>query len=483
MMQPQVDALRGTSMGNHIVILDDPGGTDLTPLSTLFSKISGNDSQVTQVTTCPELFAILKKFSNVRLVIIEDIIEGNPRGGLETVVALRKLYPDLPMVIAVENNNRDHAREIIESGAADFIFRDDNFSPLIDAQMAKINKFIELVERNRRLEERYRYMRDLESSRYHMIGDSPQIRAVEEKIRRIAKIPRPLLITGERGTGKELVAHGIHQESADPSRPLIVVNCAAFSDNLLESELFGYEAGAFTGAAKRHRGKFEMADRGTLFLDEIGNMSLNFQQKIMRVVEYGVFRRVGGTEELRVNARIIAATNADLHAKMEEGTFMRDLYDRLAFETILMPPLRDREGDVEILARFFLHRFMEELPDFHGKRFSKNAYEALRKYRFPGNVRELKNIVERAVYRDTTNEITPEDLGLQFRPEEFITGAGFEEKTRAYEIHLLQEALNHCQGNQAAAARHLKLSYHQLRYHLKKYSDVLAKDNNATVDA
>ena len=460
-------------MSNHIIILDDPGGSDLTPLSTLMSDLGGDDVEVTVVTHKSDLLKALAKSADIRLVIIEDTLEGNPRGGLEMVVELRKRFKDLPLVVAVENTNHAHGTELIEAGATDFLFRADNFRPLIRTQMDKINRIVAMMERNRHLEDRFHYLSDMERSRYRMIGNSVQIQAVQEKIRRVGRIPRPVLITGERGTGKELVAHAIHDESGDKGRPLIVVNCAAFSDNLLESELFGHEAGSFTGAGKRNPGKFELADKGTLFLDEIGNMSLDFQQKIMRVVEYGTFRRVGGTQEIRVNTRIIAATNADLKKKMEDSEFLRDLYDRLTFEEITMPPLRDREGDVEILGRFFLHRFMEEIPEYKGKHFTKTAYEVLGKYQFPGNIRELKNIVERAVYRGVTNEITQDDLGLQFRPDEFIQGENFKEKTEAYECHLIREALSCSDSNQAAAARHLGLSYHQFRYFLKKYADRL----------
>ena len=460
-------------MGNHIIILDDPGGSDLTPLSILFEEMEGLDCTVELVTHRRDLYTALARLPDVRLVIIEDTLEGNPRGGLETVVALRKEHPDLPLIVAVERTNPEHGRELIEAGATDFLFRGDNFKPLIASQMTKINQIIELVERNRELEEHFAYLQAVESSRYRMIGDSPQIRAVMDKIHRVARIPRPVLITGERGTGKELVAHAIHSEGAGPDKPLIVVNCAAFSDELLESELFGHETGAFTGAVKRVRGKFELADRGTLFLDEIGNMSLSFQKKIMRVVEYGTFRRVGGHQEIRVTARILAATNADLKAMMEAGDFLRDLYDRLTFEVIDLPPLRDREGDIEVLSRFFLHKFMEEIPEFRGKRFTEQAYAAMHRYRFPGNIRELKNVVERAVYRNTGTEITADDLGLELRPEEHIEGNNFKEKTEAYELYLIREALSKAEGNQAEAARLLGLSYHQLRYFLKKYGDRL----------
>lgn len=258
---------------------------------------------------------------------------------------------------------------------------------------------------------------------------------------------------------------------------MIAINCAAFSDELLESELFGHERGAFTGADNRQIGKFELAHGSTLFLDEIGNMSLKFQQKIMRVVEYGSFRRIGGREEIKVDIRIIGATNADLPAMIKKGVFLPDLYDRLTFEVLEVPPLRSRVGDIEILARFFLHRFMDEVPSFRGKRISDSAIEQLKRYPFPGNIRELKNIIERAVCRDTTNLITPEDLGFSQSPVQMVSGNTFKEKSENFEIHLLKDALARANGNQAEAARFLGLTYHQLRHYLKKYGDRVPESN------
>lgn len=304
-----------------------------------------------------------------------------------------------------------------------------------------------------------------------MIGRSKPVLALRETIRRVAAVPRPVLIVGERGTGKELVARAIHHHAhptAYHERPLIVVNCAAFSDTLLESELFGHEAGSFTGADARRTGRFEQAAGGTLFLDEIGNMPLPFQQKILRVVEYGTYQRVGGTATMTTNARIIAATNCDLPRMIREGKFLGDLYDRLSFEVIEVPPLRRRKGDIEPLARHFLRQFAEEIPTFGGKTFAPSALELLRSYNFPGNVRELKNIIERAAYRDTTNEINPEDIGL-LAAEQIQQAGTFKEKLAMFAQRLLEDALEHAKGNQAEAARLLGLEYHQFRYFRKKY--------------
>ena len=296
------------------------------------------------------------------------------------------------------------------------------------------------------------------------------------QVRRVAAVPHPVLIVGERGTGKELVARAIHLAAGEkgdsphlceapsgPFRqmgtvpffpPLVTVNCAAFGDALLESELFGHEKGAFTGADAARRGKFEQADGGTLFLDEIGNMSPAFQEKILRVVEYGTFTRLGGTSELRTTARIVAATNRDLREEIRQGRFLADLYDRLAFETIRVPPLRERRGDVPLLAQYFLDHFARETASFAGKRLTPAALESLEQYSFPGNVRELKNLIERAAYHDTASEIRPEDLGLLAEDDPVASAGSFHEKLDAFSRRLVTDALRQAAGNQAEAAAH-----------------------------
>jgi len=318
-----------------------------------------------------------------------------------------------------------------------------------------------------REEERRRLLED-EHERYRVVGRSPQIKQMLALVERVAGVPRPVLVTGERGTGKELVARALHDASGARG-PFIVVNCAAVADALLESELFGHEKGAFTGAERQTRGKFEQAHGGTLFLDEIGHMSLAFQKKILRTIEYGTLIRVGGSSELAVSTRIVAATNADLQQRIRKSEFLADLYDRLAFEVIRVPPLRERMGDVDVLAQYFLERFMHEVPAFRGKKFSDDALDLLREYAFPGNVRELKNIVERAVYRDTTNEVNPEDIGILGESRVESKRTAFKERIEELEHQLVAEALERAGGNQAQAARLLGLSYHQFRYYHRKH--------------
>ena len=307
-----------------------------------------------------------------------------------------------------------------------------------------------------------------EVGNFAIVGDSAPVRRLLDKIRRVAQVPRPVMILGERGTGKELVARALHSAS-ELAGPMVTVNCAAFSDSLLESELFGHERGAFTGAERVRAGKFELAHDGMLFLDEISNMSIAFQRKILRVVEYGSFVRVGGTEERRTNARVISASNRNPKELIRRGEFLADLYDRLSFEVIEVPPLRRRLADLRMLASHFLQQFAREIPDFGGKVLAESTIQMLRSYDFPGNVRELKNIIERAAYRDTTNEITPVDIGL-LASEKVISRGSFKDKCAAFEKSLLDDALSQAKGNQAQAARLLGLSYHQLRHYLKKHS-------------
>jgi DNA-binding NtrC family response regulator len=313
--------------------------------------------------------------------------------------------------------------------------------------------------------------RQVDRGRTRLVGECPEILVMLERIRRVAVIPRPVLVVGERGTGKELVARAIHAGAGRPDRPFVAVNCSAFPETLLESELFGHERGAFTGAERQVPGRFEQAAGGTLFLDEIARMPPSFQQKILRVVEYGTFTRIGGTHEIRTTARIVAASNADLQECIRQGTFLPDLYDRLAFEVVRVPPLRERRGDVALLARHFLRAFLAEVPALGEKTWDEAALAALERYPFPGNVRELKTIVERAAYRDTTREINVDDLAL---PETARSPAGsssgtFHERVEAFERQLIHEALAASGGNQADAARRLGLAYHRFRYYAGKH--------------
>jgi len=450
----------------NILMLDTQDGL-LESLADAFMDAI-EDARIQRVVSSERLIEQLKAEGDWELVVL-DCVAGDGADSAELISSIRRVFQDIPILAVAEEGDVETARAAIDAGASDFMVRKGRLGERVSTLLNKIRPQLDLLSRNRKLTAQNKQLREAAPSAT-IVGKSPLVAEMLQRIQRVAAIPRPVLITGERGTGKELVARAIHEQSGRGDHPMIVVNCAALPDDLLESELFGYEKGAFTGAADRRLGKFELAEGGTLFLDEIGNMSLPFQQKILRVVEYGTFNRVGGSAEIEVKVRIIAATNVNLPEKMSSGEFMRDLYDRLSFEVIDVPPLRDRKGDIELLANHFLTSFMREIPSLRGKVLSKSAIDVLQKHPFQGNVRELKNIIERAAYRDVTNEITPVDIGMLPAPMEDLETGSFKDRVDHFQKNLVLEAMESCGGNQAAAARKLDLSYHQFRYYFRKYS-------------
>ena len=317
-----------------------------------------------------------------------------------------------------------------------------------------------------------------------MIGESAAYLLALEAVSKVAPLEKPVLVVGERGTGKELIAARLHYLSNRWDGEFLKLNCAAISDSLIESELFGHEAGSFTGAARAHQGRFERADGGTLFLDELATTSALVQEKLLRVIEYGEFERVGGKRSLHVDVRLIAATNRDLPRLAAEGRFRLDLLDRLAFDVITLPPLRERREDIALLAEYFAINMATELGRDYFPGFTHAAENTLQNYRWPGNLRELKNVVERAVYRstdgETVNDIVLDPFESPYRPADeadaaAMSAAAFElpmdlkQTIRDLEIDLLNKAMAASQFNQRKAATVLGLSYDQFRGYLKKY--------------
>ncbi|WP_061709023.1 phage shock protein operon transcriptional activator [Pseudenterobacter timonensis] len=311
-----------------------------------------------------------------------------------------------------------------------------------------------------------------------LLGEDNVFLEMLEQVSRLAPLNKPVLIIGERGTGKELIANRLHYLSRRWDGPFISLNCAALNENLLDSELFGHEAGAFTGAQKRHPGRFERADGGTLFLDELATAPMLVQEKLLRVIEYGELERVGGSQPLQVNVRLVCATNEDLPQKVAEGMFRADLLDRLAFDVVLLPPLRERQGDIMLLAEQFAIQMCRELglPLFAG--FSERARDTLQHYRWPGNIRELKNVVERSVYRHGSSDSPLDEIIIDpFRrpaaPERSPDGPTLPLNLRQFqheqEKTLLEASLETARFNQKRAAELLGLTYHQLRALLKKH--------------
>ena len=344
--------------------------------------------------------------------------------------------------------------------------------------------------------------RDVERAE-QFIGQSLAFLDAVERASRAAPLNRPVLVIGERGTGKELIAERLHHLSSRWAGPLIIMNCAALPENLIEAELFGHEAGSFTGAAKTRHGRFEEADAGTLFLDELGTLSMPAQDRLLRAVEYGEITRIGASKPISVDVRIVAATNENLPALVEKGRFRADLLDRLSFEVITLPPLRARQGDVPLLAEHFGRRMAAELdwPNWPG--FGARAVAELETYVWPGNVRELRNVVERAVYRHEDPERPIDDINFNPFHSPWAPGTSdtvqthaaaaegpaeeaaaplhlvstrtpsptndFRAAVTAYERQLLEEALRRNRFNQRATAAALGLSYDQLRHALKRH--------------
>jgi psp operon transcriptional activator len=322
-----------------------------------------------------------------------------------------------------------------------------------------------------------------------LLGEAPEFRDMLAHVSRVAPLDRPVLVVGERGTGKELVAARLNYLSPRWDKPFVKLNCAALAEGLLDSELFGHEAGAFTGALRRRLSRFELADGGTLFLDEIANASLAVQEKLLRVIEYGSFERVGGNAEQRVDVRVIAATNLDLPSLAEAGRFRADLLDRLAFDVVTIPPLRARSGDVALLAEHFARTMSRELGNDGFAGFTARAQAALAAHPWPGNVRELRNVVERAVNRTLADpgqaerplDAIPFDaFASPFRPPAEAAPppadappapepGDFPSRIRSYEAALLREALATSRFNQRRAAKALGLTYDQLRHYIKKH--------------
>ncbi len=334
-----------------------------------------------------------------------------------------------------------------------------------------------------------------QDSPLRMIGEAASFLEMQEHVSLVAPLRKPVLIVGERGTGKELVATRLHHLSRRWESGFLKLNCAALSESLLEAQLFGHEAGAFTGAAKMRRGLFERAHEGTLFLDELANTSMAVQEKVLRVIEYGEFERLGASDTLSVDVRLIAATNEDLPELARKGRFRDDLLDRLAFDVITLPPLRERREDIPILAEHFAVGMVKEMGGEYFAGFSRKVHAALLAWPWPGNVRELKNVVERAVYQHggkLVKELVFDPFASPWRPASAAPdGAGngkaadsirseasdlaqldqidFRSHMQDYERQLLRRALQQNQFNQRKTAEFLKLSYDQLRGYMRKY--------------
>lgn len=420
--------------------------------------------------------------SSANLAIIDIDLGPGKMNGLEVCKAIRAEHPHLPIIILSGERGGNAEQKAKEAGADDFIEKDPHLAETLTLSVDKVKRILDLVGEASRLRRENKNLRDRNASlaqelghRWNIVGNSDSIQGVLEKVRRVAPVPRPVLILGERGTGKELVARALHSLSPKSTAPFVTINCAAVPESLLESELFGHEQGAFTGATTQKQGKLEQADGGTLFLDEVGDMSLSFQAKLLRALEIQRFERVAGNEAIQVSVRVIAATNVDLVQAIAEKKFRADLYDRLSFEVLELPPLRERKEDIPELAEHFLQRFGEEFIGLRVRGFRKESLALLQSYDFPGNVRELKNIVERALYSANGDHVEKEEMAAAIprvqKAQRFTDDEAqpLPKRVEAFERQICLEALQETKFNQKEAAEKLGITYDQFRQRYKKY--------------
>ncbi|NTX13744.1 sigma-54-dependent Fis family transcriptional regulator [Myxococcus sp. CA056] len=411
-------------------------------------------------------------------IVVTDLVMPKV-GGMEVLSTIRSANPDVPVIIITAHGTVDSAVDAIKAGAFDYITKPFDQTEL-SAVVAKAAKTNESARRSVRP--------DLKA-RAAIIGESPQMQDVYKVIDKVADTPSTVLITGESGTGKELIATALHGASSRRDKPFIKINCAAIPATLLESELFGYERGAFTGAVTSKPGRFELADGGTLFLDEIGEIPVEMQVKLLRALQEGEFERVGGIKTTRVDVRLVAATNRDLQAEIEAGRFRKDLYYRLAVVPLTLPPLRERRSDILMLARHFVDKYNRRLnKKIEG--ITDDALALLQGYAWPGNIRELENLIERALLFADGPLITAKDLpepvrqgaGVQASPApppsaptlEVPTGeVGLKDivrmKAAELERDLIVKKLDETGGNVTRAARLLQISRKSLQTKMKEF--------------
>src|SRR2546426_8372771 len=397
------------------------------------------------------------------------------RSGLEILKIQKEIDETIPVLLMTAYGTIEEAVEAMKQGAFDFVPKPVDISHLcllIDRALQQRSLLVENILLKEDFQRTYGIPK--------IIGDSPAIQNVSHSIQRVAPTDATVLLTGESGTGKEVFSRAIHQLSSRRDKPFVTVNCAAIPNTLIENELFGHEKGSYTGAFTRKVGKFELADQGTIFLDEIGELHISVQAKVLRVIEEQCFERIGGVETIRVNTRLVAATNRDLKEQVSKREFREDLFFRLSVIPIQIPPLRERISDVRLLAQFFLDKFSKDLHR-QSLQLSPEAGQALEQYSWPGNVRELQNTIERAVILSDGKTIRPEDLNFAFqgrkRSEDFVhfldlSGSLSDVSNRAAcvaEKAKIKQVLDLSNWNKTQAAETLNVSYKTLLNKVKEY--------------
>jgi DNA-binding NtrC family response regulator len=402
-------------------------------------------------------------------LVLTDFRMPGGMNGLEVVKAVKEINPEIPVIVITAFSDIEDAVQVMKEGAFDYLSKPVNLDEL-EALVKKAKNHNYLVSENKLLKEQLK-----EKYKFNaIISQSGEMEDVLNTAGRVAKSKATVLIRGESGTGKELIAKAIHFGSDRHDKPLITVNCAALSESLLESELFGHEKGSFTGATGQRIGRFEQANGGTLFIDEVGDIPLQTQVKLLRALQFGAFERVGGDQTIKTDVRVITATNRDLEQMIQKGTFREDLFYRINVVTVALPSLRERKTDIPVLVRHFLTKYAAE----NNKKISglsKEANDYLMRYYFPGNVRELENIIERAVIMAREEIITTSDLpnGLASATENEILdplnfSVPYPDKVAAFEKEMIEKALEQKQGNQSRAAELLGISERHIRSRMQK---------------
>ena len=418
---------------------------------------------VAQASTCAAAIKRLQQ-GNIDLVLSDvKLPDGN---GVELITTIKKKAPLAEIILLTAYGNIPDGVQAIRNGAFDYITKGDDNNRILPLVYKALEK-VALAKRVQHLEAQLGKRYSFDS----ILGESEEIKRVTHLAQKVAATDTSVLLTGETGTGKEVFANAIHQASSRSGKNFVAINCAAVSRDLLENEMFGHTAGAFTGAIKDSRGIFEEANDGTVFLDEIGEMPIDLQAKLLRVLETGELYRVGESKAIKVNVRLIAATNRELHQEIANGKFREDLFYRISVFQIALPALRDRFTDVEILVR----SFMLALSSKTGKRIDKispDYLEALRKYQWPGNIRELKNVVERSLILEDSDELTVETLPVEILSKVATTQtntilSAFD-LASAEKIHI-QKVVNYTKGNKTEAARLLNIGLTTLYRKLEEY--------------
>jgi len=447
----------------HILIIDD----EQSQVVSLRSFLARRKYTVSTANSGTEGLEIVKN-DNIDLVITDYRMP--EMNGLEVVQKVNKLNPELPVVVVTAFSDVKDAIQVMKEGAFDYLSKPIDIDEL-EIITKKAEALSNLISENKLLKEQLKeqFKNDL------IITKSKKMEKVLSITNRVAKSNATVLIRGETGTGKELIAKALHFGSERKDKPLIAVNCAALSENLLESEVFGHEKGSFTGAHERRLGRFEQANGGTLFIDEIGDISLQTQLKLLRALQFGEFERIGGTKTIKVDVRVITATNRNLEDLIKSGNFREDLFYRINVISINLPPLRERKEDIELLIKHFINKYSNE-NEKSVDGISKEAFNKLIKYDYPGNVRELENLIESAVVMSRDNILSEADFIIRdklqsisdiLNPLDFTDS--YSDKVGTFEITLISEALKLKDGNQSQAAKLLGITERHLRSRMQKY--------------